>query len=364
MGFDFKDPLGIASQDDAKIDQASTLNKGQKNLLNSLTAFLQQQLGNGVSAYGGQTVSGASPLQTDAFGLANTVASQAGGNYAQGQNFLNSAQSNLNAATQNFDPQTVMDALKPGQTMALNTFNRELAPQLVEKYGANSGGSGAMNKALAGASKDLSLGLNAQAAPYLIQGQQDQLNRQLQGATIANNLALTPGELSNQGANLAGNIFNIGAGERSITNEQLQAEYQKWLQSQGYNNPWLNLMPSALGTQAFENVVTPPAPTILSQLSSAAGAVGKFVSDRAVKENITPMDNALEKVKSLTGYSYNYTFNETANRNGGIIAQDLEKILPDAVSEIGGIKYVRYDAVIALLINAVKELAEKVENTK
>ena len=42
------------------------------------------------------------------------------------------------------------------------------------------------------------------------------------------------------------------------------------------------------------------------------------------------------------------------------MAQELEEVLPDAVSEINGVKFVRYDAVIALLIEAVNELRRKV----
>ncbi len=91
-------------------------------------------------------------------------------------------------------------------------------------------------------------------------------------------------------------------------------------------------------------------------LGATATALG---SDKRIKENIKPVDNALDKVRQLSGYSYNYIGNDPANRNGGIMAQDLEKVLPDAVSEIDGVKYVRYDAVVALLINAVNELARK-----
>ena len=44
------------------------------------------------------------------------------------------------------------------------------------------------------------------------------------------------------------------------------------------------------------------------------------------------------------------------------MAQDLEKVMPDAVSEVNGIKMVRYDAVVALLISAVNELQEIVRS--
>jgi len=91
--------------------------------------------------------------------------------------------------------------------------------------------------------------------------------------------------------------------------------------------------------------------------TSMAGAL----SDRRMKENVEEMENPLDKVKQLTGYTYNYKFNDKDVRNGGVMAQDLEKVLPEAVEEIDGVKYVRFDATIGLLIEAVKELTQKVE---
>ena len=87
--------------------------------------------------------------------------------------------------------------------------------------------------------------------------------------------------------------------------------------------------------------------------------IAAMFSDVRIKENIKPIDSALDKVAKLAGYSYNYKFNSPDNRNGGVMAQDLEEVLPDAVSEINGVKFVRYDAVVALLVNAVNELNQR-----
>ena len=83
----------------------------------------------------------------------------------------------------------------------------------------------------------------------------------------------------------------------------------------------------------------------------------QLMSDVRLKENVKPIKSALSKVSQLKGYTYNYVFDEPENRHGGIMAQDLENVLPDAVTEVDGVKMVRYDAVIGLLIEAVKELA-------
>jgi hypothetical protein len=104
-----------------------------------------------------------------------------------------------------------------------------------------------------------------------------------------------------------------------------------------------------------------------SLFSGAAGGLGSlgagllaFLCDIRFKENIARIEDSLEKVKALDGKTYNYTEAPDVER-GGIIAQDLEKVLPEAVKEIQGVKFILLDAVIGLLVNAVKELNEKVE---
>jgi hypothetical protein len=90
-------------------------------------------------------------------------------------------------------------------------------------------------------------------------------------------------------------------------------------------------------------------------------------SDRRLKENITPITNALEKVKSLTGVMFDWK-EETKSVHGyeghdvGIIAQDVQAVLPEAVrTNDTGYLSVRYEKMIALLIEANKELATRVE---
>ena len=90
-------------------------------------------------------------------------------------------------------------------------------------------------------------------------------------------------------------------------------------------------------------------------------------SDKRLKENITPITNALEKVKSLTGVEFDWK-EETKSVHGyeghdvGVIAQDVQAVLPEAVRiNDSGYLSVRYEKMIALLIEANKELANRVE---
>lgn len=82
-------------------------------------------------------------------------------------------------------------------------------------------------------------------------------------------------------------------------------------------------------------------------------------SDLAIKENLSVVTDALSKVETLTGYTY--TMKNDGSRKAGLIAQDVEKILPEAVNGQEGNKSLDYSATIALLVNAIKELKHQIE---
>jgi hypothetical protein len=84
-------------------------------------------------------------------------------------------------------------------------------------------------------------------------------------------------------------------------------------------------------------------------------------SDIKLKENIQTVENALETVNALRGVSFDWK--ETGGSSYGVIAQELEVILPQLVKE-GEIKSVNYNGLIGILIEAVKELSEEVKELK
>ncbi|MFH0898866.1 MAG: tail fiber domain-containing protein [bacterium] len=85
------------------------------------------------------------------------------------------------------------------------------------------------------------------------------------------------------------------------------------------------------------------------------------VSDLRLKENIDPIENAVEKVSSINGIYFNYKGESAEKREVGVIAQDVEKVLPEVVSEDAeGYKSVDYSKLTPLLIEAIKAL--KAEN--
>ena len=89
-------------------------------------------------------------------------------------------------------------------------------------------------------------------------------------------------------------------------------------------------------------------------------------SDIRLKENIEIISNPLDKVKQLKGITFNYK--KDGKRSTGLIAQDLQKVLPDAVYESSDIDNdeekhlaIRYGNTVGLLVEAIKELTAKIE---
>ena len=86
-------------------------------------------------------------------------------------------------------------------------------------------------------------------------------------------------------------------------------------------------------------------------------------SDARVKENVKTIDNALDKVTQLRGVSYN-KIGETEEKIG-VIAQEIEKVLPQVVQEDAeGMKSVAYGNIVGVLIESIKELKQEIDELK
>jgi hypothetical protein len=91
----------------------------------------------------------------------------------------------------------------------------------------------------------------------------------------------------------------------------------------------------------------------------ATGDVIAF-SDKRVKENIKTIDNALEKVINLRGVEFNKIGEN--KKSIGVIAQEVEKILPEVIStDKRDMKSVAYGNIVGVLIEAIKELSDKIK---
>ncbi len=100
-------------------------------------------------------------------------------------------------------------------------------------------------------------------------------------------------------------------------------------------------------------------------------AYSTTVSDQRLKHNINKIENALDKVSQINGYTF--TYNEDGKNSAGVMAQEIENVLPSAVeskklvfSGQEGVEYktVQYDQIHGLLIEAIKELKAEIEELK
>lgn len=100
-------------------------------------------------------------------------------------------------------------------------------------------------------------------------------------------------------------------------------------------------------------------------------AYSTTVSDLRLKKDVRPIKDALKKVQQLNGCTFTYLKDD--RKSAGLIAQDIEKVLPSAVIESEAVyhgkegetyKTVQYDQLIGLLVEAVKELKAEIEELK
>jgi hypothetical protein len=88
-------------------------------------------------------------------------------------------------------------------------------------------------------------------------------------------------------------------------------------------------------------------------------------SDERLKENIVPLDKGLGTVEQIKTYTFNYK-DRPEDTLPGVIAQEIEQILPEVVYDIemedDTYKAVRYQQIVPILIEAIKDLSEKVKH--
>jgi trimeric autotransporter adhesin len=91
-------------------------------------------------------------------------------------------------------------------------------------------------------------------------------------------------------------------------------------------------------------------------------------SDERLKNNIKPIENPLEKINNISGNTFDWNEEKQDIYKGkdyGVVAQEIEKILPELVhTKESGFKSVKYDKIIPLLIEGIKDLNKEVIELK
>jgi hypothetical protein len=94
---------------------------------------------------------------------------------------------------------------------------------------------------------------------------------------------------------------------------------------------------------------------------TASGNVTAY-SDAKLKTDMVQIHDALDKVGALTGYTY--TRKDTGHRETGLIAQDVQAVLPEAVADNDGTLSLAYGNLVGLLVEAIKELRAEVDELR
>jgi hypothetical protein len=130
-----------------------------------------------------------------------------------------------------------------------------------------------------------------------------------------------------------------------------------------------NFNGSAATTWAVDAATANTASKVVARDASGNFSAGTITattfktSDRTLKDNIRNVRGALDKVLQLNGVEFTWIKDGTSS--AGVIAQDVEKVLPQAIGRNDdGKKTVQYDALHALLIEAIKELQGQVVDLK
>jgi len=174
------------------------------------------------------------------------------------------------------------------------------------------------------------------------------------------------------GATSGAATLNIGAGTGiDVAADAISVDVSDFM-TNGSNNRIV----TATGTDAQNaeaNATFDGSTLAITGAITATGDVTAFSSsDKSLKENISNIENAVDKVSKINGVYYNWTF-EAQEKNAhfgkekevGVIAQEVEKVLPEIVStRDDGTKAVKYDRLCALLIESVKELKKEIEELK
>jgi len=109
--------------------------------------------------------------------------------------------------------------------------------------------------------------------------------------------------------------------------------------------------------------------TVTGTVRATGDVIAYYSSDERLKSNIKRIENPLQKVSKLGGYSYNWNDRQSTYPVGtedvGILAQEVKEVLEEAVTEReDGYLAVKYEKIIPLLIESVNELRKELELIK
>lgn len=157
----------------------------------------------------------------------------------------------------------------------------------------------------------------------------------------------TAWDLTSSKVGYTGSAGTGGGGSLTITDDgSTNSSYYPALSNTAYVGSW-----SSAYTSTSKLYFNPSTGTLSATTFTS-------LSDAGEKINVIPVVNALATISKLQGVEF--TWKDGSGSSAGLIAQDLEIVLPHLVTTNSeGIKNINYDALIAYLIEAIKELSKE-----
>ena len=204
---------------------------------------------------------------------------------------------------------------------------------------------GRFNSALAQQGAGLTGQMNQDFMMFMQQAQQQQIQNQIQAALAQNTLG--QGQFANM----------MGAGQFGLQQSQLMGQPGQMASQQ--QAAMQQMILQMLNQPTGQTTTTQQSFGLqdIAQMGSNVASAALLSSDVRLKHKLAQITDALDKVMSLNGSTWDWN---AGGNSAGVIAQDVERVMPEAVVEMGGVKHVNYAGVIGLLVEAVKELAGKI----
>ena len=183
-------------------------------------------------------------------------------------------------------------------------------------------------------------------------------------------VSITAGNgLTGGGTIAASRTIDIGAGTGiDVAADAISVDVSDFM-TNGANNRVL----TATGTDAMnaESGLTYDGSNldVTGGVRATGDVVAYYSSDKRLKDNIVRIENPLEKVSKIGGYTYDWNDKqntyEVGSKDFGVIAQEIQEVLPELVTERdNGYLAVKYEKIVPLLIESIKELKQEIDDIK
>ena len=197
---------------------------------------------------------------------------------------------------------------------------------------------------------------------------QEYANYQQERANQQQMAGMAPGLGAQDWTDIQG-LMGVGSAQDQLAQNQINANMAHWNYNQNLAQNKLAQYAQLMSGLPFGTTTTATSTPAQSGFGSQmlgllGGALGGWLSDGSLKENIAPLEDALAKVEALQGVSFDWIGDDGQHRQIGFVAQAVEAVVPEVVVDIETVEGMKlgvdYPKLTALLVEALKELSARV----